>query len=91
MSSTEAAGGLAAAAEGIRQGLRRAADTGLPRQDVEQTARSMVSSALERRTGREPSPPQIEMLAEFVTLALAAGVTTEHAENWITDLCGDWG
>lgn len=50
----------------------------------------MVLSALERRTGREPSLPQIELFAEFVTLALAAGVTTAHVQNWIGDLC-DWG
>jgi hypothetical protein len=91
MSSTQAAGGLDAAAAGIRQGLRRAADTGLPRQDMEQIARTVVFNALEQRTGKEVSPPQIEIFAEFVTLALTAGVTTEHVEHWIADLCGDWG
>lgn len=91
MGTTEAEGGLDAAAAGIRLGLRRAADTGLPRQDVEQTARTVVFNALERRLGREPSPPEIALFAEFVTLALAAGVTTSHVENWIGDLCGDWG
>ena len=91
MSSTQAAGGLDAAAAGIRQGLRRAADTGLPKQDVEQIARTVVFDTLGRRTGREISPSQIELFAEFVTVALAAGVTTENVEHWIADLCGDWG
>ena len=91
MSSTETVGGLDAAAAGIREGLRRAAATALPRLDVEQTARTVVFTALERGTGREPTSPQIEMFGEFVTLALAAGVTTNHVERWISDLCGDFG
>jgi hypothetical protein len=96
MGSLEAEGGLDAAAAGIGLGLRRAATTGLPRQDVEQTARAVVFNAVERRLAlgpgpNQPNPPQIALFAEFVTLALAAGVTTEHVENWIGDLCGDWG
>lgn len=62
-----------------------------PGQMWSKTARTVVFSALERRTGREPSPSQIEMFAEFATLALAAGVTTKHVERWISDLCGDFG
>lgn len=89
--STETVGGLDAAEAGITEGLRRAAAIALRRLNVEETARTVVFSSLERRAGREqqPSSPQIEIFAEFVTLALAAGVTTEHVESWIVAGCGD--
>jgi hypothetical protein len=34
-----------------------------------------------------PAAPQVELLAEFVTIALAAGVTSNHVDGWISDLC----
>jgi hypothetical protein len=46
-----------------------------------------VSRALERQGGQDPDDPQVELLGEFVTLALAAGVTRNHIDSWISDLC----
>jgi hypothetical protein len=94
MTSAETKGDHDALAEGISRGLGLAADAALPQLDVEQTqldvaqsAYSLVSSALERQKGREPAAPQVELLAEFVTIALAAGVTSNHVDGWISDLC----
>jgi hypothetical protein len=86
MTSTGATGEFDALAEGISRGLGIAADAALPQLDVAQSAYTMVSSALEQG-GQDPHDPQVELLAEFVTLALAAGVTRNHVDGWISDLC----
>lgn len=91
MTSTGATSGSDPVGAGISRGLDRAAKVDLPNLDVEKNAQALVSSALERRPKRQPTPPQIELLAEFVTVALAAGVTYQHVDGWIVDLCGDWG
>jgi len=93
MTDTEATGELDALAEGISRGLGLAADAALPQLDVEQNqldvaqrAYTLVSSALERQ-GRDPAAPQVELLAEFATIALAAGATGTNVDTWIADLC----
>jgi len=86
-------------AEGIRRGISRASDAELwhddvgsrAREDVESQARGLVYGALDRYSGPQLTDGQAELFAEFVTLALAAGVTPLHVSNWIKDLCGDWG
>jgi hypothetical protein len=94
MTDTETKGEHDALAEGISRGLGLAADAALPQLDVEQTqldvaqsAYSLVSSALERQKGTESPAPEVELLAEFVTIALAAGATSNHVDGWIADLC----
>ena len=88
---TDVGGAAALGAEGISRGLSRAADAGLRRDDVEAQAQALVYGALERYRGRQLTGGQVELFAEFVTLALAAGVTPQHVTSWIEDLCGDWG
>ncbi len=86
-------------AEGIRRGISRASDAELwhdnvefrAREDVETQAQELVYGALDRYSGSQLTNGQVELFAEFVTLALAAGVTPLHVSNWIKDLCGDWG
>jgi hypothetical protein len=78
-------------AEGISRGIGRAADAALRTDGVEAEAQTLVYGALERYRGRQLTRDQVELFAEFVTLALAAGVTPPHVSNWIKDLCGDWG
>jgi hypothetical protein len=87
MTSTGATGEFDALAEGISRGLGIAADAALPQLDVAQSAYTLVSNALERQGGQDPNDPQVELLAEFVTLALAAGVTRNDIDGWISDLC----
>jgi hypothetical protein len=88
---TDLAGPAATGAEGIGRGLRRAADAELPRDDIEADAQALVYGALDRYRGRQVTHDQVELFAEFVTLALAAGVTPKHLQSWVKDLCGDWG
>ena len=80
-------GELDALTEGISRGLGIATDAALPQLDVAQSAYTLVSSALQRQGSQDPNDPQVELLAEFATLALAAGVTRNHVDGWITDLC----
>lgn len=78
--------------DGIRRGLRRAEGARLHHLDVEQNARHLVQDAVVRRAGVPGvRPEQTALFAEFVTVALAAGVSVEHLRGWIEDLCGDWG
>lgn len=85
MTSTGSTGEFDALAEGISRGLDIAAGAALPQLDVAQSAYTLVSRALEQQGGQDD--PQVELLAEFVTLALAAGVTRNHIDGWISDLC----
>ncbi|HLX49055.1 MAG TPA: hypothetical protein VKS82_12045 [Streptosporangiaceae bacterium] len=87
MTSTGSTGEFDALAEGISRGLDIAAGAALPQLDVAQSAYTLVSRALEQQGGQDPDDPQVELLAEFVTLALAAGVTRNHIDGWISDLC----
>lgn len=78
---------------GIRHGIERAERAELPVRDVGgryvgDIALAIVEDVLSRH---RVLAEQAMLLAEVVTLNLAAGLRLENVESWLNSLCGDWG
>lgn len=89
------AGSLDPIAVGIREGIRRADEAELSVREIndqklDDIARAVVENVLRRVDQKPLSDQQAVLLAEHVTLTLAAGVSVEELYSWITILCGHW-
>jgi hypothetical protein len=88
----ESSGSFDPIARGVETGLARAVTLSLRHLDVGPTAAVLVQETLARqRTGTPVTASQVEVLAEFVTLALSVGVDVEDVSEWIGTICGEWG
>lgn len=77
---------------GVDRALARARRARLPGVKVQADATNLVQSIIrEARNPEELTPVRLELLAEVVTLAMAAGVSVDLIVEAIREICGQWG